>query len=64
MLESGEMDALLVQNPFAIGYLGVQSAVELLSGIKIESKIKTSTTVITRENMFDNENQRILFRLE
>lgn len=64
MLESGEMDTLLVQNPFAIGYLGVQSAVELLSGIKIESKIKTSTTVITRENMFDNENQRILFRLE
>lgn len=64
MLESGEMDALLVQNSFAMGYLGVQSAVELLSGKAVEPLIRTSTVVITKENMFDTYNQRILFRLQ
>lgn len=62
MLETGEMDVLLVQNPFAIGYLGIESAVKLLSGEKIEKSISTTTTVVTKENMFDPENQRILFR--
>ena len=56
------MDALMVQNPFAIGYLGVRSAAELLSGKEIEPQIITSTTVITKDNMFDEENQRILFK--
>ena len=32
MLETGEMDALIVQNPFAIGYLGVEKAAALISG--------------------------------
>lgn len=64
MLETGEMDVLLVQNPFAIGYLGVQSAVGLLLGGKVESLTSTATSVITRENMFEGENQRILFRFE
>ena len=62
MLETGEMDALMVQNPFAIGYLGVRSAAELLSGKDIDPQIITSTTVITKDNMFDEENQRILFK--
>ena len=62
MLETGEMDALIVQNPFAIGYLGVQSAVELLGGKEISSVDNTSVTVVTKENMFEPEIQRILFR--
>ena len=64
MLETGEMDALIVQNPFAICYLGVQSAYLLLSGNEIEPRIMTSATVITKDNMFDEQNQRILFRFD
>ncbi len=64
MLETGEVDALIVQNPFAIGYLGVQSAYLLLSGNEIEPRIMTSATVITKDNMFDEQNQRILFRFD
>lgn len=30
MIETGEMDALIVQNPFAIGYLGVKMRLFLL----------------------------------
>ncbi len=62
MLEKGEMDVLLVQNPFAIGYLGVESAVKLLSDESVEKLLSTETALVTRENMFDPETQRILFR--
>ena len=50
-LETGEIDALVVQNPFAIGYLGVQKANELIRGNNVETLISTKATVITRENM-------------
>lgn len=62
MLETGELDALIVQNPFAIGYLGVESAVKLLRGEKV-TNVTTSLTVITSDNMFAPENQRKVFRL-
>ena len=32
MLESGEVDALIVQNPYAMGYIGVESAYKVLNG--------------------------------
>ena len=32
MLETGEMGALIVQNPFAMGYLSVKTAAELKNG--------------------------------
>ncbi len=37
MLETGEMDALIVQNPFAMGYLGVRTACELVSGQSVSA---------------------------
>ena len=61
MLETGEMDALIVQNPFAMGYLGVQSACELVSG-KRPGDIVTATTTITQENMFQESSQKTLFK--
>ncbi len=37
-LKTGEIDTLIVQNPFAIGYLGVKNAAELISGESISEK--------------------------
>ncbi len=63
MLESGEMDALIVQNPFAIGYLGVRNAARLASGDDIGDKvIATSMTTVTKDNLFDEDIQKIIFR--
>lgn len=62
MLESGEVDALIVQNPYAMGYLGVETAYKLLSGKQTEARIDTATTLVTRENMYLPEYQKILFR--
>lgn len=62
MLETGEVDALIVQNPFAMGYLGVECAYSLIKDLEPEKKIvDTATMVITRENMFDEECQKVLF---
>ncbi|MHB8061162.1 MAG: substrate-binding domain-containing protein, partial [Ruminiclostridium sp.] len=64
-LEKGNIDALIVQNPFAIGYLGIENAYNLIrKNKKPESVIYTDTTLITRENMFDEANQKILFPIE
>lgn len=64
MLETGEMDALIVQNPFAIGYLGVQNAAALADGKKTESVMYTETTIITKENLFDEDSQKVLFHFQ
>lgn len=65
MLETGEVDALIVQNPYAMGYLGVETAVNLLEqkrpgGVQID----TETTLVTRENMFEPACQKILFSFD
>lgn len=63
MLETGEMDTLIVQNPFAIGYLGVEKAAELVSGEGDgEKQIYTAVTKVTRENLFDPGIQKLIFR--
>lgn len=65
MIESGEMDALIVQNPFAIGYLGVQKAAELISGENSsEREIYTAVTTVTRDNLFEKDIQKMLFRFK
>lgn len=61
MLEVGIVDALIVQNPFAIGYLGVEEAYRLSRDQNSKGKIYTKTVVITKENMFQEGNQKIVF---
>lgn len=61
MLEIGVIDALIVQNPFVIGYLGVEQAYYLSRGQSNEDNIYTETVVIRKDNMFDKGNQKIVF---
>ena len=64
MLETGEINALIVQNPFAIGYLGVMNAAKLISGEKCDSEQYTAVTAVTRKNMFDSDVQKLLFNFK
>lgn len=65
MLEKGDMDGLIIQNPFAIGYLGIEKAYDLIRRkSRPEEVIYTDTTLITRDTMFDEASQRILFPIE
>lgn len=50
-LETNEIHGLVVQNPFAMGYRGVRTAVSALRGEKVEKDIDTGCELATRENM-------------
>ena len=60
-LEENVIQATIVQNPFAMGYLGVKSAMQSAKGEKIPSRIDTGSTVIDLQNMYSPENQKLLF---
>ena len=52
-LRAGDLDALVIQDPTKMGYLGVKTAVEHLRGRDVEPRIDTGTRVVTRENVDD-----------
>ncbi len=60
-LQEGVIQALIVQNPFRMGYEGVKMAVKALRGEKIPKRIDTGVTVVRMENFNRPEIQRLLF---
>lgn len=62
-LQTGAVDALIVQNTYGMGYFGVESAYKLLTGqgSSVEKSNITATRTITRENMFAMDKQKALF---
>lgn len=65
MLETGVVDALVVQNPYAMGYLGIEKAYALLNNQALkEKKVETASILVTRENMYDDSCQRALFSFD
>jgi ribose transport system substrate-binding protein len=65
MLEKGYIDGLLVQNPYAMGYLAMETGYRLCKGKKISEKvIYTSTELVTRDNMYDQDIQKIIFPIK
>lgn len=65
-LQEGSVDTLVVQNPYAMGYLGVESAYKLLAGQgdSLDKTVDTSTQVVDRENIFTMDSQKALFAFE
>lgn len=65
-LQTGAVDTLVVQNPYAMGYLGVESAYRLLTGQKagLPALQDTETRTIDRATMFTSEGQKVLFAFE
>jgi ribose transport system substrate-binding protein len=50
-MKNGDLQALVVQNPMLMGYLGVVTAVKHLRGEKVEKRIDTGVVLVTSENM-------------
>jgi ribose transport system substrate-binding protein len=50
-LKQGHIDALVLQNPFKMGYLAVQVLSRHLKGEKVEPRIDTGATLVTRDNL-------------
>ena len=50
-LENGTLKATVVQNPYKMGFDGVQMAFDILNGKKVERLIDTGVNVVTLENI-------------
>jgi len=50
-MKNGDLQAMVVQNPMGMGYLGVMTAVKHLRGEKVEKRIDTGVVLVTKENM-------------
>lgn len=61
LLEEGSLNAIIVQRPFNMGYLGVKNALRQLEGKRIAQETWIDTLVVTKENMYSPENQKLLF---
>lgn len=60
-IEQGILHAVMVQRPFNMGYLGVKEAVEISRRRKRPEVIDTGAVLITRDNLYAPENQKLLF---
>lgn len=61
LLEEGVFDAIVIQKPFNMGYLGVETAVKAARGKAVEPYVDSGSELITKENMYTEENQKLLF---
>jgi ribose transport system substrate-binding protein len=50
-LKNGDVQALVVQDPLKMGYLGVMTVVQHLQGKPVEKRIDTGVSLVTKENM-------------
>ncbi len=62
-LADGTIQALIVQNPYQMGYQGVECAVKALQGESVEAFVDTGVTVVTKENMIEDAIQEVLYPL-
>jgi ribose transport system substrate-binding protein len=60
-LEDGTVQAIIAQQPYQIGYQGVEQAVASLRGEPTEAQIQTGFTIITAETLGTDEGQAALY---
>jgi ribose transport system substrate-binding protein len=62
-LREGTIQALIVQNPFKMGYESVKAVIAAIQGNSVEPRIDTGVTVVTLENLETSEVQALLYPL-
>lgn len=60
-LESGVLQALVVQKPFNMGYLGIRTLARAVRGQHVPKDIHTESVLVRQDDMFTPENQKLLF---
>ena len=60
-LENEELDGLIVQNPFGMGYAAVVAASRTVLQIGNEAQVDTGFIWVDRENMEDEKVQAMLY---
>ena len=63
-IEDGTVSATIVRNSFGMGYLGVEYAAEALRGNAVPDERTLASVVVTRDNLFTAEIEKIVFPYE
>jgi ribose transport system substrate-binding protein len=50
-VRDGHIDALVLQDPIKMGYLGVKTMVAHIRGENVDKRIDTGVTLVTRDNL-------------
>jgi ribose transport system substrate-binding protein len=59
-LRSGDLQGLVLQNPFKMGYLGVKTMIASLQGKTVPKDIDTGCELVTKDNMDDPATAELL----
>src|SRR5262249_44710064 len=59
-LRAGQIDALVVQNPYKMGYEGVKAAVAAIKHQPVPKKMDTGVALITKANLDDPKTKELL----
>jgi len=59
-LEDDEIHGLVLQNPMRMGYLGVKTMFQHLSGAGVDARVDTGVQLVTAENLQDPEVKQLL----
>ena len=59
-LDKGDLDSLILQNPYKMGYEGVKTIIRHLKGEKVDKKVDTGVELITRDRLQDPKIQELL----
>jgi ribose transport system substrate-binding protein len=60
LLKDGTIVALVVQDPYRMGYDGIKTALAASKGEKVEANVDTGANLITKENMDSPRSQELL----
>ncbi len=63
LLKQGVIDGFVVQNPFQMGYLGVQNMYDAIQGKSISKRIDTGATYVDLSNLETEVIQKLLYPL-
>jgi len=50
-LREGHLDALVLQDPFNIGYLAVKTMARVIEKAAVEARVDTGATLVTKDNL-------------
>ena len=63
-IESGRVTASVVRNSFGMGYLGVEYASAHLAGEETPERRTLSSVVVTRDNLYTPDVEKVVFPYE
>ena len=60
LMEMGVYKGIIVQKAFRMGYIGVEETIHMLNGDAVEKNIDSGCELVTPENMYDSDIERLI----